>query len=165
MLKILLKALVLNQVIALSLLLAVTLSASLSKSKPFIWFCLCCAPTKNVFTQLINTLIFIMSRFHLPMEGRVVVERGYSRKQKDSWNRHEKREKNWLVRSKQKQKAIFSQKESNANLAFPAGLRGTNCDLRLLLEPSLRPLSYSLPHFYMPSATSPFITPSSQLSF
>lgn len=42
------------------------------------------------------------------MEGRVVVERGYSRKQKDSWNRHEKREKNWLVRSKQKQKAIFS---------------------------------------------------------
>lgn len=109
MLKILLKALVLNQVIALSLLLAVTLSASLSKSKPFIWFCLCCAPTKNVFTQLINTLILIMSRFHLPMEGRVVVERGYSRKQKDSWNRHEKKEKNnWLVRSNQKQKAIFS---------------------------------------------------------
>lgn len=109
MLRILLKALVLNQVIALSLLLAVTLSASLSKSKPFIWFCLCCAPTNYVFTQLINTLIFIMSRFHLPMEGRVVVERGYSRKQKDSWNRHEKKEKNnWLVRSNQKQKAIFS---------------------------------------------------------
>lgn len=43
------------------------------------------------------------------MEGRVVVERGYSRKQKDSWNRHEKKEKNnWLVRSNQKQKAIFS---------------------------------------------------------
>lgn len=64
--------------------------------------------------------------------------------------------------------AIFSKKEGDVNLALHISLRGTNRDLGLLLEPSLRPRSYSLPHFYMPSTSSPLrrcINPSSQLSF
>lgn len=80
----------------------------------------------------------------------------------------EGKKENWLVRSKQRATAIFSKKEGDVNLAFHVGLRGTNHDPGLLLEPSLRPLSYSLPHFYMPSTSSPLhpcITPSSQLSF
>lgn len=55
----------------------------------------------------------------------------------------EKKNNNWWVWGKQKAKTIF-------NLQ-----RGTNRDLGLLIELSLRPLSYSLPHVYTPPPPPP----------